>query len=333
VLPKGVQMVYWDYYHHEEEGYKRLLTQHRKFGLETVFAGGIWVWNGVSTNYDQTFKTTNAALTVCKNEGAEEVFATMWGDNGAETCIYEGLLGLQLFAEHGYSQDVDNDRLRERFKACTNLDMNDFLALNDFDKVGQDDNLVTANPAKWLLWQDILIGLFDEHVLDDVDYCEYYKDLAGRMNNAVANSGEYGFIFEKSEKLAAVLALKADLGVKLKKAYDSKNLPKLSDYAQELLPELRTRVEELREVHMRQWFAVSKPFGWEVLDLRYGGLKSRIDTAIFRLIQYLNGDIESIPELEAERLSYDGVNQAEKTTLPRENLYHRIVSASNIIGV
>ena len=333
ILPKGVQMVYWDYYHHKEEDYKRLITQHQNLGLEMVFAGGIWVWNGTSTNYDQTFVSTNAALAACKSVGAKEVFATMWGDNGAETCIYEGLLGLQLFAEHGYSQDVDNDRLKERFKACTNLDMDDFLALNDFDNVGRENNLGTANPAKWLLWQDVLIGLFDEHVVDGVDYSDYYRKLAMRMNAAVAKSGEYGFIFEKAEKLAAVLALKADLGVKLKAVYDSKNLPELSDYAQVLLPELRMRVEELREAHMRQWLATSKPFGWEVLDLRYGGLLSRIDTAIFRLIQYLNGDIDSIPELGAERLSYNGVNKAEKITFPRENLYHRIASASNIIGV
>ena len=32
------------------------------------------------------------------------------------------------------------------------------------------------------------------------------------------------------------------------------------------------------ESHRSNWFAMYKPFGWDVLDLRYGGLLNRMET-------------------------------------------------------
>lgn len=46
-----------------------------------------------------------------------------------------------------------------------------------------------------------------------------------------------------------------------------------------------------------------KPFGFEVLDLRYGGLRARLETMHRRLVAYLDVDddsVTSIPELEVE---------------------------------
>ncbi|GFI45399.1 hypothetical protein IMSAGC019_00710 [Lachnospiraceae bacterium] len=47
------------------------------------------------------------------------------------------------------------------------------------------------------------------------------------------------------------------------------------------------------------------PFGWSRLDLRYGGLAARLETARYRLGQYLDGDLPGIPELEAPRYVKD----------------------------
>lgn len=41
-----------------------------------------------------------------------------------------------------------------------------------------------------------------------------------------------------------------------------------------------------------------KPFGWEVLDLRYGGLIARLETMHQRLIAYLDTDNTSTTKLE-----------------------------------
>ncbi|MCL2703573.1 MAG: beta-N-acetylhexosaminidase [Defluviitaleaceae bacterium] len=325
-IPKGAQMVYWDYYHTAEEGYKRLIKRHRELGPAMLFAGGIWTWNGISVNYDMTFAATNAALKACKDEGVDEVFATMWGDNGAETNIFAALPGMQLFAEHGYSQAVDNETLKTRFKACTGQNMNDFLKLNDFDRLGQEINTAASNPSKWLLWQDILIGLFDRHV-ENIDLQGHYTSLAVYMKDAAASSGRYGFIFEAAQKLAQALSIKAGIGVRLKTAYDANDKAELARISNDILPMLRGFMEELRLAYMRQWFATNKPFGWEVLDMRFGGILTRIDTAICRINQFLTGEINGIPELTEKRLYFNGEDKG-KRAVPRVNNYSRIASAS-----
>ena len=53
----------------------------------------------------------------------------------------------------------------------------------------------------------------------------------------------------------------------------------------------------------------NKPFGWEVLDIRYGGVLARIDSSIERITDYLDGRINKIEELEQERLYFDGADR------------------------
>ena len=65
-------------------------------------------------------------------------------------------------------------------------------------------------------------------------------------------------------------------------------------------------VEALKCAHREAWFAHNKPFGWEIHDIRYGGLKLRFECAKERITDYLNGLVPKIDELEAERLSFNG---------------------------
>lgn len=58
-------------------------------------------------------------------------------------------------------------------------------------------------------------------------------------------------------------------------------------------------VKDLRIAHRQQWMKTCSPFGWSRLDLRYGGLTARVETAGHRLGQYLAGSLSELPELEA----------------------------------
>ncbi len=73
---------------------------------EMIFAGDVWTWAVIMINYNKTVEATNSALSACKHEGVEEVFATMLGDNGSETNFFTALLGLQLYAEHEYAEEL-----------------------------------------------------------------------------------------------------------------------------------------------------------------------------------------------------------------------------------
>ncbi|NLN48488.1 MAG: beta-N-acetylhexosaminidase [Clostridiales bacterium] len=113
-VPENVQLVYWDYYNVDKKTYIDMINAHNRFENDVVFAGGTWTWAGNCINYNKTIAATNPALEACKEKGIKEVFTTFWGDNGAETNVFFGLLGLQLFAEHGYSEVLDLDKLKRR---------------------------------------------------------------------------------------------------------------------------------------------------------------------------------------------------------------------------
>jgi hypothetical protein len=330
-IPENLSLVYWDYYHNDEDSYLRLIKSNKQLRQDIIFAGGIWTWNGICVNYGKTFVTTNAAMSACKKEGVRKVIATMWGDNGAETNIFSALLGLQLYAEHGYNPQIDLDKLYERFEFCTGGNAQAFL---DISRINQAPGAAgifhdVANPPKYILWQDILMGLFDKH-LEELDLKAYYSKLDSKFINYASTSDQWKFIFKMLHKLCAVLSLKSGIGIELKAAYDSKDKKLLGMIAADSLPKLYNSIDELRAAHREQWFHTYKPFGWEILDIRYGGLLARVNTAQFRINEFLKGSIASIEELEEDRLLFDNSEMPEDKGLGHCNLYHRIISASPI---
>ena len=71
---------------------------------------------------------------------------------------------------------------------------------------------------------------------------------------------------------------------------------------QKKIPLLEILLEAFHDALRSQWMAYNKPFGFEVQDIRLGGLKARLQTAKLRLSQYLAGELENLEELEQEDL-------------------------------
>jgi hexosaminidase len=310
-IPPNVQLVYWDYYHDDEQFYDEYIKRHQEFGSNPVFAGGFWTFAGLTTNYGKTFTVANAGLTACKKQGVREVFATVWGDD-SENNYFSSLLGLQLYAEHSYAKNVNLGKLQQRFRFCTGIDFDALMDLKYFNEIPgatfNDHNI--DNSAKCLLWQDILLGLFDKH-LENLELTAHYAKLEAKFHEYQEQYPEWLNIFEVPEKLASVLQLKWDLGVRIRLAYQEKDnnlLIKIMEYD---LPVLAEKVRLLWLAHRTQWLETYKPFGWEALDIRYGGVLTRIDSIIKRLKDYLEQRIDKIEELEEERLYFDGINRPQ----------------------
>ena len=71
----------------------------------------------------------------------------------------------------------------------------------------------------------------------------------------------------------------------------------------------------------------NKPFGFEVQDIRIGGLIQRLKTAEKRIGEYINGESDCIPELEETRLP---ILESELDKAMFFNDWVRSVTASNI---
>ncbi|CQR45949.1 Glycosyl hydrolase family 20, catalytic domain [Paraliobacillus sp. PM-2] len=326
-IPDNITLMYWDYYHAKKEEYQMLINKHKRLGSTPAVAGGIWVWNTFATKYDLSLKTSEAALQASKEEGVQDVFVTLWGDDGYENNFYSAMLGLQLYAEHQYAETIDKSKWYKRTQFCTGVAAEKYLLLADLDVIPgvEKDNMDQTNPSKFLLWQDVLIGLFDKQIEGLDEIAAHYEELEQRIRQYRVSDEELDFIWNVPEKLAAVLAKKALVGVNLKEAYDQKDSLTLKEISHEVLPEIINRVKDLQSAHKKQWFTINKPFGWEVIDIRYGGLIARLQTASERISDYLEGTIDTIDELEQERLPFNA-NIEQSSGLGWSTYYYRMAS-------
>lgn len=325
-VPNNMSLVYWDYYHFKSEEYAVMLNLHKKLTDKLIFAGAVRNTFSFGSHHDKTLATSEASLSVCKQEGIDEVFATVWGDDQRECSTFSILPGLQVFAEHTYSLSPDEETLSRRFKACVNADYSAFCDISLFDCVPEYNgkNLNNSSVSRVCMWQDILLGLFDKD-LRNTDFSQHYERLEEKMADYAKKYDEFKTLFEFYAQLAKVLKTKAYLGIRITTAYKNNNKDELKLIRDFVLPKLQSDMKKLREAHRKYYFEEYKPIGWEILDIRYGGAIMRVDTAIFRLDSYLSGKYERIDELEEERLSMSGCNEIKEALT-----YSTICSASSI---
>ncbi|MEG1446965.1 MAG: family 20 glycosylhydrolase, partial [Ruthenibacterium sp.] len=219
-IPTDISLVYWDYYHFEPHEYEAMIARHRQFS-EPIFAGGIWTWTGFAANWGLTETTMRPALLTCKKMGIKRVIATVWGDNGTECGIDGALPGLSFFAEHGYIENPSDAHLASRFAFCCKGRYESFMAMREFDETPGcgKDNPAQVNPSKFLMWQDILTGLFDKNIAG-LPLGKHYEALEKQFLPNEANA-EYAVFDRLNYHAAHTLALKAELGIQITSAYRS----------------------------------------------------------------------------------------------------------------
>ena len=258
----------------------------------------------------------------------KEVLCTAWMDNGAETPVDALLPRVALFAHLGFHKEYDESILKEEFKNCTGGELKDFMELDRFDSLflNEKGNQEAQNPSKYLLYQDPMLGLFDYHVkASGTDIKAYYQEIYSCMSENCTKSAKYGLVFSFYEKLAAVLAGKADLGVRIKDAYDREEKEILKEISQNEIPDIICNLEEMKRIREEIWMTDAKPFGYELLDVKLGGVITRLKSTGRRIDNYLNGKVSRLEELEETRLPYF-TDEMDK----RENRWDRIISGCDL---
>ncbi len=306
-IPEDVELVYWDYYTRDKNVYDNMIKRHMQLSDKIGFAGGAWKWYGFAPLLHHSLMVSELAVQSCLEQGVTDVIVTGWGDNGAETSNFVVGPVLQLYAEACYNGDMSKEHISRRLLTCTHMNYEDYMTL-DLVNLTPDNpspGRLCVGPTKYLLFQDVLQGLYDKHI-EPGTYPGHYQKCYGILSQIAKKDNEYSYIFHTLAKLAHVLELKADMGIRLKKAYDSKELSILKEIADIECPELIARIEDFQEAFRFQWYKENKSFGFDVQDIRIGGLKERIKAVTWRVGEYLNKNIASIEELEQERLVQDG---------------------------
>ncbi len=300
-VPEDVALAYWDYYHDNADFYTAMFKKHFEFDREIWFAGGTNTWYGFAPLNDIALKLMKPAMESVRANGIKHVIMTMWGDDGKECSFFASLPSLYAIRQYADGNMSDED-IKKGFYKIFGVSFDDFMLLDIPNKLGTGE-LKKLNPCKSLLYNDPFMGIMDNTLesTPTIPYAEFAKTL----KDTALRTKEFSYLFNAMSKLCDVLEIKAYLGIKTRKAYRAKDKKELSVLIEDY-QETVTRLEAFHEAFYAVWHKENKPQGWEIQDIRLGGLSRRIKTCAKRLQDYVNGTIEKIDELEEDILPRDG---------------------------
>ena len=298
-IPDNVKLIYWDYYSTDSAHYDRMIMNHHQIQKDIWFAGGVWTWPGFAPHNQYGIKASKPAIESCREHDVKDIFFTAWGDNGGECSCFAVLP--TLFYNSCLCRGItDEQEIKRKFEEEFHIAFDAFMLLDLPGTPNDADGIIDAD--KYLLYNDCFLGIFDKTVRSgDADtYVECAKQLEPYTSHP-----QWGYLFESMKTLCDLLAIKTDIGVKTREAYQNGNLTELK-LLLPLYEELLKRVDAFYAAYEKQWMLENKPHGFDVQDLRIGGARQRISHCMMRLKQYLNGEITNIPELEEILLDIEG---------------------------
>lgn len=334
-IPDDVELCYWDYYATDRSHYIKMLESHRKLTQKIAFAAGAWKWTGFTPNNAYSIESAGPAIEACVSEKISDVVITGWGDDGAEASIFSTMPALAFDADKAYgTKDAENG-----LKQMTGMSFEELMKMdsaNPFPQIHDRHN----NAGKYFLYNDPLIGTFDSVVQQDTN--AYYHQATDELETLVQKykSGRYVYLFKTQKELCSVLSDKADLGCRIREAYQNvsggngeqkvqEGREELQRIAAEEIPEIIRKTDALYESLRYQWNSENKSFGFEVQSIRFGGLKQRLEEVGRIIGEYLQGERSEIEELAEEYLPFRYFNEDDPMGLSY-NLWTDIVTPGRL---
>ncbi len=300
-LPPSVIPVYWDYYHTDEKSYDDMLYNHKQFTDDVWFAGGVWTWRGAVPLNEYSLRTMLPALDACRKYQIQNIFFTLWGDNGGECSRFSVLPALFYLAEYAKG-NTDEQAIKAKFKRMIGIDYDAFAALDKPNRTEPEAPVDSQNPSKYMLYSDCFNGYLDWTVTEGTG--KLFAQYARELDETAKHSRKYGYLFDTVAKLCSVLEIKYELGVKTRAAYKAGDRDELRRMAVEDYSETIKRVKQYAAALEKQWMSENKPQGFDVQDIRIGGLLRRLEHCRRDLLDYASGKKSSLPELEQDILPF-----------------------------
>lgn len=202
--------------------------------------------------------------------------------------------------------NFERDKIAKEFEQKFGYQFNEFMNL-ELPNITKEESSHFHDPAKYLLFNDPFIGLFDFTVRRDLT--ERYKTASEILKDSI-NGREYDYLFQMEKTLLDVLKHKSDLGNRLRTAYQEDDRKMLKEILEQGFPTIRMNLILFFDAFRKVWLIENKPFGLEVQEQRFGGLLYRMDMCATRLQDYLNGETDRIEELEENSLTkYKGFEE------------------------
>ncbi len=310
MIPGGVDLVYWDYYHFEEEFYSDWIRRHRDLGKEPLLGSAVWSWSRFWYDHRLTSATVRPMLAAARKARLEHVFFTMWGDDGAY-CEYDSVMaGLAYAADLSWNEDPDADSgaVSARMEAIAGESYAACVAFSDLEYPGRGEIVKEVEEhlaGHIFLWDDPLLGIaYTDAGLVESDWLNQalavFDRLAAWPEAGITDTVRHGRILART--IAAKLRFRRDL----EQAYFQGDRRALEALAAQAVPALTAQMKQLRDSFRREWMRRNRPLGWEVVSTRLDGLAGRIEETAVRIDEYLAGSCAAIAELEESRKMVPG---------------------------
>ena len=311
-IPDNCTMVYWDYYGNNRKVYDSMIISSKKLSREVWFAGGTWIWGGFMPHHSYSTFRNNIAVPACIEGGVKNAIFTMWGDDGGE-CPYYSALGMLMHAA-ATAEGMSESEMKARFKEITGAEYDAFreLELPNFI-YGENVTVGTANYSKNRLYDDPFLGIVSTNAKENKAPA-LYAEYACRLRARAEESGALAFLFETAAALCECQEIKFDLAERTRALYAAGDKNALRTLAENEYTEFLARLERFYAAFRKQWYAVNKTYGFEIQDIRLGGLMQRVKSCRERLLEYASGEIDEIAELCESVLPYPDGNVPYKRT-------------------
>ncbi|MBQ7290257.1 MAG: beta-N-acetylhexosaminidase [Clostridia bacterium] len=317
-IPKNCTMVYWDYYGEKREVYDAMIASSYKLSDNVWFAGGAWIWGGFMPHNTLSNRRNSIAIPACIDGGVKNAIFTMWGDNGGE-CPYFSALAMLMKAA-AIAEGLSEEEMRARFKEITGEEYDAFMELELPNFIyGKSTTVGTSNYSKNRLYDDPFLGILSTNAQHEVE-TKVFAEYASMLRKRAEESPNFASLFETAATLCECLEIKFDLAERTRALYTAGDKAALLALAENDYTEAINRTEKFHAALRTQWYAVNKTYGFEVQDIRLGGLIQRLKSCRERLISYANGEIGEIAELCEEVLPFTDGNVPEWQRIASANI-------------
>lgn len=303
IIPKEVIPVHWDYDITTEKRLTDMIENLGQMSDKAWYAGGVHTCSGFVPHNAYSVKCMINATNASRKTNIRNMMVTTWGDNGGECSRYATLPALYYIAQ--YAKGVtDTDKIKAGFERTFGIPYDKYMLIDSPNGIAPSKVRVglPCNPSKYMLFSDPFIGYLDYTVAEG-SY-DFYFEKEKLLSEVAHSSRKYGYLFNTAAKLCAVLKYKYSLGKRTREAYISGDREMLRHLAEFDYVEASRALRSFISAFEKQWMKENKPFGFEVQDIRLGGLARRLDACRKRLLEYLDGKLDSIPELEEEILPF-----------------------------
>ena len=322
LVDENIDLVYWDYFVIHKYFADNMIKAHKKFKNNIWFAGGALTWTGFTPHNAHAQRFMKNAIESCKENGVENIIITCWGDDGAETSMFAVLPTLYYCAEL-YRGNNDINSIKKGFKEMFGYEFDDFMKL-DYPSVLLTDKSYYHSPDRIFFYNDPFLGIYDDLLDERAETWENnYHNFKAELDK-LKNDGEYAYLFDTASALCDCMTVKMLLGKRTRAAYRAGDKETLKN----LLGDYDKSIELINVFYDKcryQWYKENKYIGFEIQDIRLGGLVRRIANCKQMLIDYIDGNIEKIEELENEVLSHNS-----KTEGYKDFVWGKIVSVNKI---